>query len=117
MALRIAKCKRCALFYEKRGFCAHFGPKITGRLRGTFSVFLSPLWTLMSLRFLTSLTYGTLKRSVGDEVAAIAGHDTVLAHTHLVLDGYTANGASTIHQRVEMGVAARAHRIKVVGTD
>ena len=26
MALRIAKCKRCALFYEKRGFCAHFGP-------------------------------------------------------------------------------------------
>ena len=25
--------------------------------------------------------------SVGDEVAAVAGHDAVLAHTHLVLDG------------------------------
>lgn len=53
--------------------------------------------------------------SVGDEEAAVARIYPVLAHAHLVLDGDTANGATGAGERVEVGAAAGAHGIKVVG--
>lgn len=55
--------------------------------------------------------------SVGDEVAAIVGSDTILTHSHLVIDGDAADGTAGIHQGIEVGVATRTHRVKVVGTD
>ena len=40
-------------------------------------------------------------RSVGDDVAAAGGVDTILAHAHLIVDGHSADGASVSHERVE----------------
>ena len=54
---------------------------------------------------------------IGDDVCAATGHDMILSHSHLVLDGDTTQWCTGAHERVEVGTAAGTDCLKVVGAD
>lgn len=71
----------------------------------------------MCVEHLQKSAVGLSARLIGDDVAAGAGDDSVLAHAHLVVDGNARQGAAVSRERIEVRAASGAHCLEIVGVD